>query len=296
MRLTIWGTRGSYPVCRPDVSRYGGNSTCFSIECQGQELIIDGGTGIVPLGRQLTRQYPQGRQLSLFLTHSHWDHVLGYPFFGPFYDRRFHIDIYGADSENRTLDDVFSQQYSEDNFPVPFQDQGSHLRLHRIGHGSRINLGSLAVHAIQLNHPGMDLGYRFSTGQGDVAILTDLAPIKDNLLGQEMKSHAGDRPRSFELDYSHSLVELIRGTDLVIYDTNFTEEEIVGKRHWGHSTPEEALRTLSHLDAPPALVLSHHDPGHDDDTMDAILAHTRRLGKTMGIEVLIAREGGVFEL
>jgi phosphoribosyl 1,2-cyclic phosphodiesterase len=232
----------------------------------------------------------------MFLTHSHWDHVLGYPYFSPFYDRRFHIDIYGADSENRTLDDVFSQQYSEDNFPVPFQDQGSHLRLHRIGHGSRINLGSLAVQAVQLNHPGMDLGYRFSSGQGDVAILTDLAPIEDNLLGQEMKSHAGDRPRSFELDYSHSLVELIRGTDLVIYDTNFTEEEIVGKRHWGHSTPEEALRTLSHLDAPPALVLSHHDPGHDDDTMDAILAHTRRLGKTMGIEVLIAREGGVFEL
>ena len=79
-------------------------------------------------------------------------------------------------------------------------------------------------------------------------------------------------------------------------DDNFTEEEIVGKRHWGHSTPLEALRMLSHLDAPPSLVLSHHDPSHDDDTMDSILEHTRRLGKDMGIEVLIAREGGVFEL
>jgi phosphoribosyl 1,2-cyclic phosphodiesterase len=111
-----------------------------------------------------------------------------------------------------------------------------------------------------------------------------------------MAEIAADRPRSFELDYSHSVVELIRGTDLVIYDTNFTDEEIVGKRHWGHSTPGDALRMLSHLDAPPALVLSHHDPRHDDDTMDAILAQTRTRGQEMGIEVLIAREGGVFEL
>ena len=222
--------------------------------------------------------------------------MLGYPYFGPFYDRRFHIDIYGADSENRTLDDVFSQQYSQENFPVPFQDLGSHLRIHRIGHGSRINLGSIAVHATQLNHPGMDLGYRFSSGQGDVVILTDLAPIEDNYLGQGMEEIARERPRSFELDYVHGLTELIRGADLVIYDTNFTEEEIEGKRRWGHSTPQEALRMLSHLDAPPALVLSHHDPSHDDDTMDAILAHTRRQGADFGIEVLIAREGGVFEL
>ena len=149
MRLTVWGTRGSYPVCRPNVVRYGGNSTCFSIECQGQELIIDGGTGIVPLGRYLTRQYPHGRQLSLFLSHSHWDHVLSYPYFSPFMTG-FHIDIYGADSENRSLDAVFSQQYNK-NFPVPFQDLGPIFGFTRSAMTVGLT-GSVAVRSIQLNH------------------------------------------------------------------------------------------------------------------------------------------------
>jgi phosphoribosyl 1,2-cyclic phosphodiesterase len=111
-----------------------------------------------------------------------------------------------------------------------------------------------------------------------------------------MKERAGDHPHRFEQDYLATLVDFIKGADLVFYDTNFTEEEIAGKRHWGHSTPQEALRVLGHLDVPPGLVLTHHDPSHDDLCMDGIYAAVGREGAGRGIDVFIAKEGGSFKL
>lgn len=298
MRLTVYGTRASYPVCRPGYTYYGGNTTCFLLEDGGERIIIDGGTGLFPLGRQLVSEARPAEQLRVFLTHPHWDHVMGFPLFLPAYDSRFHIAIYGADSENKQLDQIFANQHRAGNFPVSFEKLNASLNFRRIVSGASIEAGAVSVRCLQLNHPGVDMGYRFTSrgNTGSIVILTDLAPIEGNHLGDGMAQAADGRARQFEQDYVSALVEFVAGADLVIYDTNFTEDEIVGKRHWGHSTPQEAMRILSHLDDPPALVLSHHDPGHDDATMDAIYEASRLEGKARGIEVFIAREGGVFEL
>ena len=148
----------------------------------------------------------------------------------------------------------------------------------------------------QLNHPGYDLGYRFEAPSGTFVILTDLAPIENNLLGAGMTEAAEGRQAQFEQDYYSGLVEFVRGADLVYHDTNFTDDEIEGRVHWGHSTPTHALALLSQLESPPGLILSHHDPDHSDDQLDAIYSATRSEGKSRGIEVLIAKEGGSFQL
>lgn len=302
MRLTVYGTRASYPICRPGYTYYGGNTTCFLLETGGERIIIDGGTGLFQLGRQLVSDARPSEHLKVFLTHPHWDHVMGFPLFLPAYDARFDISIYGADSENKRLDQIFSNQHRPSNFPVSFEKLNASLHFRRIVSGENIEAGAVSVRCLQLNHPGVDLGYRFtsrSQGSGtssSIVVLTDLAPIENNHLGHGMPQAADGRAPQFEQDYVSKLVDFIAGADLVFYDTNFTEDEIVGKRHWGHSTPQEAMRILSHLDNPPALVLSHHDPNHDDATMDAIYEATCLEGKAHGIEVFIAREGGVFEL
>ena len=296
MKLKVWGTRGSYPVCRSDVMRYGGNTTCFELRTASEHLVIDGGSGIAPLGRHLTSDCQGPTQLQLFLTHPHWDHVLGYPYFRPFYDARFDITIHGPDSETKTLEDIFSTQHKAGNFPVPFQELRANITLKRLDPGAVIRRGDLEVSSLQLNHPGIDLGYRFQSDGACAILLTDLAPIGDNYLGDGMTRLAEENPRAFEQDHYSALVDFVKGADLVLHDTNFTEEEIVGKRHWGHSTPDDALKLLRHYDAPPALVLTHHDPDHSDEIMDTIYEETKKKGKELGVEVLIAKEGEVFDL
>jgi phosphoribosyl 1,2-cyclic phosphodiesterase len=292
MRITVYGTRGSYPVCRRDVLRYGGNTTCLLLESGSTKIVIDGGTGIVRLGRELERS--SERRLHLVLTHPHWDHVLGLPHFAPFYSAGVEVDVYGSDSENRILQGILSRQHNDRNFPVPFAKLPATLRMHRIVARQSFELGGVRVRTLQLNHPGIDLGYRFEDESGSFVVLTDLAPIEDNLLGAGMSDAAAGRARQFEQDYLSALCDFVRGADFVYHDTNFTAAEIEGRRHWGHSTPDDALALLGQHAAAPALILSHHDPDHSDETMDGIWAHTRRLGKERGIDVLIAAEGGSF--
>ncbi|RLB53907.1 MAG: hypothetical protein DRI90_20735 [Deltaproteobacteria bacterium] len=296
MRLTVHGTRGSYPVCRAGYNRFGGNTTCLFLRSGQDQIIIDGGSGLLPLGDRLARDCDARHRVHVFLTHPHWDHVVGFPFFRPAYDARFTITIYGADSENKKLEQIFQSQYRSGSFPVAFDALPARMGFHRLQAGDEVRLVDTTVRCIQLNHPGMDLGYRFDSARGSIVILTDLAPIVGNILGLGMKERAADHPHAFEQDYQSMLVDFIKGADLVLYDTNFTEEEIVGKQHWGHSTPQEALQVLGHLDAPPGLVLAHHDPDHDDACMDEIYRLAGRAGGSQGIDVFIAKEGGSFEL
>lgn len=295
MNITIWGTRGSYPVCRQEVMKYGGNTTCLSIEVGNQFFIIDGGTGIARLGQHLLSRH-ESQSFQLFLTHPHWDHVMGLPFFSPFYNPDYTVNIYGSDSENKRLEEIFSFQHKEQSFPIPFESLKANINLNQIDQGDIKQFEQVKVIAHRLNHPGVNLGYRVESPQGTFVLLTDLAPIENNYLGQGMAKQAEDNPKDFEDKYYNDLVSFIQGADLVMHDTNFTKDEIVGRHHWGHSTPEDALQLLSQLDQPPMLILSHHDPNHPDDMMDAIYEHTRLEGKRRGIEVMIAKEGGQFKL
>lgn len=296
MEIKVWGTRGSYPVCRPDVMKYGGNTTCYSVEVENEILVIDGGSGVVELGQYIINQPPQEKNIKIFLTHPHWDHILGFPFFAPFYNKEFEIDIYGAESENKNIQEIFAFQHQERSFPVRFDALKAHTQIYKLDHESQVHLPLVKISTYQLNHPGVDLGYRFESDSGTFVFLTDLAPIENNYLALGWEEKARDNPKALEDNYINGLVEFVRGADLVIHDTNFTDEEIVNKRHWGHSTPTDAIKLLSHLDFPPALVLAHHDPGHSDDMMDDIYQAAKKVARAQKIELLIAKEGGSFYL
>lgn len=134
LNVTVYGVRGSYPVCRRAVMRYGGNTTCLRLRLGSDTIVIDGGTGIAPLGRELLDEGPAGA-LSLFLTHPHWDHVMGLPFFQPLYDPRFQLNVFGADSETKTLAGLLASQHRDPSFPVPFQALGAELRIQQLSPG-----------------------------------------------------------------------------------------------------------------------------------------------------------------
>lgn len=299
MNITIYGTRGSYPVARKEMMRYGGNTTCFLVESGKDLIIVDAGTGIRKLGQHFINKEHTRSELNLFLTHPHWDHVLGFPTFSPLHDSRFHIRIYGADTENKKIENVFSAQYTPGNYPISYQQLPASIEVNKLVVDSVIKLTDTKVSCYQLNHPGINLGYRFESQKPKkrtFCVLHDLAPIKANYLGIGMADKASKNPADFEKKYYDGLLDFIKGSDLVLFDTDFTEKEIEGKRHWGHSTPQEALRLLSNFDEPPVLVLSHHDPNHTDTFLDEFYADSRREGKKMGIEVLIAKETGVFTI
>ena len=297
MKITIYGTRGSYPVCGAKIIRYGGNTTCFYIEYNDEKIIVDGGSGIVKLGDDimLNSEY-FGSEFNILVTHTHWDHIMGFPYFRPFYYKGYKINVTGSDAETMKLQDVFYKQHNRINHPVPFESLKADMTFNEISAGDDFSLGVIKIKTYQLNHPGKDLGYRFETDNGIFVILTDLAVIENNYLAIGFEKLAKEDSKKLERDYYEGLVEFIRGADLVLHDTNFTEEEIQNKRHWGHSSPLDALNLLSEHNSSPALVLSHHDPFHNDRDMDEIYKNAKRKGKDMGIDVLIAKEGGSFIL
>jgi phosphoribosyl 1,2-cyclic phosphodiesterase len=295
MKITIYGTRGSYPVCNSNIIRYGGNTTCFFIEEKKDKIIVDGGSGIINLGTSIIeRKYNTENVINILVTHTHWDHIHGFPFFQPFYNEKYTINVYGADSETMKLQEVFSKQHNTFNHPISFENLKSSISFNELSGGDNLSFDNVNISTYQLNHPGKDLGYKFETDSGVFVLLTDLAPIENNVLAMGMKEKARDNPKIVEQDYYDGLVKFIKGADLVLHDTNFTEDEIKDKRHWGHSSNIDALKLLSHHKPSPSLVLSHHDPFHTDKIMDEIYADTKTEGKKIGVEVFIAKEGGSF--
>ena len=189
MQVTVYGTRGSYPVCQSTMMRYGGNTTCWLLEVGDDLIIIDGGTGIVELGRRIVKRYPDGRRIHICLTHPHWDHILGMPYFQPFFLPGFEITIHGADSPRKPLDTVLSAQYKPGSFTRRFEQLSATVSLEKVRPGEQLSVGSTVLKTMQLNHHGIDLGFRFEHDSSAFVFLTDLAPIKGNILGLVCLKH-----------------------------------------------------------------------------------------------------------
>jgi phosphoribosyl 1,2-cyclic phosphodiesterase len=267
--INFWGVRGSIACPGANTVRYGGNTPCVEMLVDGYRLIFDAGTGIHVLGQSLLSHLPVSGHL--FFSHSHWDHIQGFPFFSPAFMEGNEFDIYGGViPQGVTIEHRLHDQMTQPNFPVPLQVMGANLRFHNLDYGDQVKLGDVTVLTGLLNHPGGAMGYRVSWQDYAVAYITDTEHLSTGL----------DR----------QVLDLADQADVLIYDATYTDEEYhhprTSKVGWGHSTWQEAVK-IAQAAQVKKLVIFHHDPSHDDDFMDAIQLQVSEVFS----QAIVAKEG-----
>jgi phosphoribosyl 1,2-cyclic phosphodiesterase len=283
LTLTFWGTRGSIPSPGPSTVRYGGNAPCVELRTDdGWLIILDAGTGIRELGRQLLER-DNGEPVAgdIFLTHAHWDHIQGIPFFAPLFRKGNRFTIWGSKSLQTSIDRVVRDQMSPVVFPVSFEELQARIDFQELAEERRQGNG-YEVAAMGVRHPGGALGYRFTTGNADGRALVY---VSDNELSVDARYD--DPPR-----WREKLVSFVRGASVLVHDTMYTAAEYRSFVGWGHSTHEQAVELA--LDAEvERLVLGHHRPERSDDEVDRCVESCRALVARRGrhLEVLAAAEG-----
>jgi len=283
LRLRFWGTRGSVPAPGPDTVRYGGNTPCVEVRTDADRLIIlDAGTGIRELGRSLiARANGSGIRGDIFLTHAHWDHIQGIPFFAPIFQAGNRFTIWGSKDLGTSIDRVVRDQMSPVVFPVSFETLAAHVDFSEIAEEQRDGDG-FAVTAFAVRHPGGALGYRFSDRDGTGA---SFVYISDNELGSAESYHTGP-------DWDKRVVQFVKGAKVLVHDATYTADEYAQHRGWGHSTYQDAV-TLALAAGVEQLVLFHHRPERTDDELDRCLAECQALVAERGgaVRVVAASEG-----
>jgi phosphoribosyl 1,2-cyclic phosphodiesterase len=276
MKVRFWGVRGSIPSPGSETCRYGGNTACVEVRAGGELLILDAGTGIRKLGLALTHL---GRPVrgTLFISHAHWDHIHGLPFFAPALapGNRFHV--YGSDGTAAPMKSILAAQMESPYFPVSLDDLPDTLEFHEIATDS-VTVGPVCVRIFRLHHPGLTLAFRIEYKGQSLVYATDHEPHP---------SSTGDEPL---LD--PGLEEFAAGADLLISDAQYTPEEYRSRIGWGHSSVTDAVRLAlaAHVRQ---LVLFHHDPERTDADVDLLLAVARNEVAHRGgrLSCLAASEG-----
>jgi len=281
--VTFWGTRGSIPTPGAHTARYGGNTPCVAVEGTGgpkgggQLVILDAGTGIRALGRELVERQNGAVLAEILLSHAHWDHIQGLPHFKPFFAPGNAVRIWGSRQGTTSLEAILRQQMDPAVFPVPLDALSAKLTVQQVEPGE-FTVGTFRVQAIRLRHPGTTLGYRLTPAPS-------MAYVTDNELGPG--GHY-ETPASWRKDF----VAFLKGVELLIHDAMYTPEELEEHRGWGHSTFEEAVALAGDAGVK-RLVLFHHEPEHGDEAIDALVAAARRQARAKGLpaEVVAAQEG-----
>jgi phosphoribosyl 1,2-cyclic phosphodiesterase len=295
MYLTFWGVRGSYPVPGAATVRYGGHTSCVELRSDGgQCLVIDAGTGLRALGKKLAQEFrqPEGKTYNLILSHVHWDHIQGLPFFEPAYIGDTKIVVHAPRAAAKELRQVIGGITRHEFFPVDLEAVPADFEFQEVMPGSPFQIDEFTVLPIGLNHPFGAVGYRIDADASSMAYISDTAPF-DRMLHKQHFTAGLEEPseedREILAKMRANLVESLHGVDTVIYDTHFTSEEYEQFPHWGHSTPEHALEICKEASVR-QLVLYHHAPAHDDDTMDRIAEKFGVLGKELDVAVCVAKE------
>ena len=258
MIITIWGSRGSLPTPEPYAARYGGNSTCIEVRfSDGNRLIIDAGSGIRKLGNALLKDKGQPKEIYLYLTHAHWDHLMGFPFFTPAYINGMKIHVRGGVLAKRFLEKFLSKQMEAPFFPVDFKAMRAKFDFTR-GKPAGFEAGGARITPIPLSHPNGGWGCKIEENGKSFVFLTD------NELGYRHENGLTDS----------EYVNACAYADLLIHDAQYTEEEYKTKKTWGHSTYTQALM-LAMSAKVKQVGFFHHDPERRDDEIDALVAKAR---------------------
>ncbi len=271
MRVKFWGVRGSIATPSADHMKYGGNTSCVEVNVNDRIIILDAGTGVRLLGNCLLQRNLKDY---LFLqSHTHWDHINGFPFFGPVYQDNVNIKIMaGHLSECGGIEKVLSSQMCQPTFPVPFSELAANLSFTDFKSGDSFSLGDgIEVRTAPLKHPDGGTGYRIDFEGSSLCYVTDT-------------EHVIGKP-------DEDILELIEGADLVIYDSTYTDEEYPQFAGWGHSTWQEGVRLCKAANVG-QLAIFHHDPSHDDTFMDTVAREAFKAWPN----AFVAREGMTVEV
>jgi phosphoribosyl 1,2-cyclic phosphodiesterase len=272
--VQFWGVRGSIPAPSSETVRYGGNTSCVEMRVAGKRLIFDGGTGLRVLGEHLVKQMPV--EAFMFFTHSHWDHIQGFPFFKPAFIKGNCFHIYGAIAPNgATMKQRLHDQMLHPNFPVPMQVMQSDLKFYDLFPGDVMNIGDITIETGPLNHPNTAMGYRVTWQGRTVVYATDTEHFPDRM--------------------DENLLHLARNANVLIYDACYTDEEYHDPKSpkvgWGHSTWQEAIKVAKAAGVKKAVIF-HHDPNHTDDFLDNIEAQVQAVFPNS----ILAREGMILPI
>ena len=265
--VKFWGVRGSIACPSPEHVVYGGNTSCIAVTTEAGIVVFDAGTGIRGLGREIIGGGLT--QAQLFFTHTHWDHINGFPFFAPAYNPAFRLEIHGPKQVGspRGIQHVLTSQMETPNFPVPLAAMRGIVSYEDFEVGSVFTpYEGVTLRTAPLNHPNGACGYRLETGGASMAYITDT----EHTPGTQ----------------DENVLSLMRGADLVIYDCTYTDAEFPAKVGWGHSTWQEGIR-LARAAGAKRLAIFHHDPEHTDDIMAGIEAEALQLWDG----VVVARDG-----
>ena len=268
LSVTFWGVRGSIACAGPAYQRYGGNTSCLEVRCGPHVLVFDAGTGLRPLGEKLKAE---GKlEIDLFLTHTHLDHIVGIPFFKPLFHNGSRIRFWaGHLLPDHRLKETICAMMVPPLFPVPIDIFPSKTVFNDFSAGETLRLHpDVTLKTARLNHPNDATGYRIEHGGKSICYVTDTEHKPEGL--------------------DPNILALIKGTDFFIYDSTYTDAEYPSHVNWGHSTWQEGVK-LAKAAGVKTLAIFHHDPGHDDDTMDAIAAESKKAFAG----AIVAREGMV---
>lgn len=264
--VKFWGVRGSIACCSPNHIAYGGNTSCVEVKAGEHRFVLDAGTGIRALGKEFLDN--DVRTIHLLLSHTHWDHINGFPFFRPAYDRNRRLSVLAGNLKScGGVENVLALQMQEPLFPVPLDAMKAIVECQDFDAGETFSLyPDVRVRTAPLNHPNGATGYRIEHAGRAVCYITDT-------------EHTPGQPDA-------NILGLIEGADLVIYDSTYTEDEFPAHAGWGHSTWNEGVR-LCRAAGAKRLAIFHHEADHDDACMDLIAA--RAAAAWSG--ALVAREG-----
>ena len=290
MKIKFWGVRGSIPSPGPKTVRYGGNTTCIEIRTDNNELIIlDGGSGIFPLAQTLLKELPL--TVHIFNTHSHWDHIHGLPFFIPIFIPGNTIRLYGSldPVSGEGPERIMAVQMQYSYFPVSEAEMKSRIDYQVVMPNESVQVGSASITPILLNHPVINFGYRIDCNGKSVFFTGDHEP-HTNIYNPDDEGYANYQTLIEERRLS--IVEAIRGVDVLIADSAYTIEEYPAKKGWGHGTFDSSIE-LAQAAGAKILYCTHHEPTRSDDDLEKVFAQalSRHPGTASPTEVRLAREG-----